>query len=85
MNETACCDVCGCSISLWLPVRPVAARLCVSPQTMYNLIRDGQVQAVKMGGQWRIRHAGFDAYLQRREKSPRLPAAHTQLGIHAES
>jgi len=46
-------------------VAELAARLRLSERTAYDLVRQGRIPgAVKVGGQWRIRAAPLDAWLE---------------------
>ncbi len=46
-----------------------AARLSVSPKTVLNWLRSGQLKGVKAGGKlWRIREADLEAFLKEPEK-----------------
>ena len=40
-----------------------AAYLRVNAQTMYRLLRSGQLPGVKVGRQWRIRRVALEQYL----------------------
>ena len=40
-----------------------AAYLRLNAQTVYRLLRDGQLPGVKVGRQWRIRRAALEQYL----------------------
>ena len=68
MRKTAAarCSTCGCLPLEWLAVRTVAKTLSVSEMTVRRLIHDGSLEAARIGGCWRIRHASLDAYLQTR-------------------
>lgn len=47
-----------------LTVSEVAADLRVSNMTVYRLIRGGQLPALRVGRNYRIRQADLEAYLQ---------------------
>ncbi len=47
-----------------LTVAEVAAQLRVSTMTIYRLIRSGELPAVRVGRNYRVRAAELDAYLQ---------------------
>jgi len=49
----------------FMSVRNVAVRLGVSPQTIGRLIRQGQLEACRIGGQWRIPCVAVDALLSK--------------------
>ena len=48
-----------------LRVKEVADALSVSNMTIYRLIRDGELQAVRVGHGWRISESDLVAYLER--------------------
>ncbi len=48
-----------------LTVDEVAAELRVSAQTVRKLIEEGQLRAFKVRGQWRIRRADLDRYIEK--------------------
>jgi excisionase family DNA binding protein len=43
----------------------VLAYLKVTPRTIYRLIRNGELPAMRVGRQWRFRRADLDAWLAR--------------------
>lgn len=47
-----------------LTVSEVAAALRVSNMTVYRLVRTGQVPAIRVGKNYRIRQADLDTYLK---------------------
>lgn len=57
-----------------LLVEEVAEYLRVNKQTIYNLLRQGQLPAKKIGGQWRFHKKAIDDYLQAQDS---IPAAAT--------
>ena len=48
-----------------LTVKEVAEILRVSQPTVLRMIEDGELPAIRVRNQWRIRRAELDAYLQR--------------------
>ena len=48
-----------------LRVKEVADALSVSNMTIYRLIRDGELAAVRVGHGWRISEGDLTAYLER--------------------
>jgi excisionase family DNA binding protein/YgiT-type zinc finger domain-containing protein len=46
-----------------LNLTEVADLLRVSNQTIYNMIRDGRIKAVKFGREWRFNRKDIDAYI----------------------
>lgn len=49
-----------------MTVREVATAMRVSTMTVYRLIRDGQLPAIRVGKHFRIRAADVDAFLAAR-------------------
>ena len=49
-----------------LTVREVAGTMRVSTMTVYRLIRDGQMPAIRVGKHFRIRVVDVDAFLEAR-------------------
>lgn len=54
------CKVCGCPGTRWLRVRTVAERFGCSPKKIRRLILSGEMDAVRLGREWRIDHASVD-------------------------
>ncbi len=48
-----------------LTVKEVAERLRVSQPTILRMIDDGELPAIRVRNQWRIRRSDLDDYLQR--------------------
>jgi excisionase family DNA binding protein len=48
-----------------LTVKEVAEMLRVSQPTVLRMIEDGELPAIRVRNQWRIRRSELDAYLQR--------------------
>jgi excisionase family DNA binding protein len=46
-------------------VREVAEALAVSTMTVYRLIREGELRALRIGQGWRVPEADLKAYLAR--------------------
>lgn len=53
-----------------LLVEEVAEYLRVNKQTIYNLLRQGQLPAKKIGGQWRFHKQAIDDYLITQDTIP---------------
>lgn len=49
-----------------LTVKEVAEILRVSQPTVLRMIDDGELRAIRVRNQWRIRRSDLDDYLQRR-------------------
>jgi excisionase family DNA binding protein len=54
----------------FLTTEDVLGCLKVNARTLYRLIRSGELPAVRIGRQWRIRQSDFEAWLERQR--PRL-------------
>ncbi len=54
----------------FLTTEDVLGCLKVNARTVYRLIRSGELPAVRIGRQWRIRQSDFEAWLER--KRPRV-------------
>lgn len=57
-----------------LTVAEVAEMLRVSTMTVYRLIRTGELPAVRVGRNYRVRRADLDAYLQEQLVEPERAA-----------
>jgi excisionase family DNA binding protein len=51
--------------SVLLTVKEVAEILRVSQPTVLRMIDDGELRAIRVRNQWRIRRSDLDEYLQR--------------------
>jgi excisionase family DNA binding protein len=49
----------------FLTTEEVLSYLKITPRTIYRLIRSGELPAVRIGRQWRFRHADLDRWLER--------------------
>ncbi|HEX2734336.1 MAG TPA: helix-turn-helix domain-containing protein [Polyangiaceae bacterium] len=56
-----------------LTVKEVAALLRVSSQTLYKMLEQGGIPAIKVGSQWRFERDKVRAWLESREGQPRRP------------
>lgn len=74
----AMCDVCGCPRARWLRVRTVARQFQCSSKKVRRMLKSGELDGVRLGGEWRIDHRALDDYI--REDSVRFvsPAAQPQ-------
>ena len=60
----------------FLSVREVAVLLDVKPQTIHALLRSGELRGLRIGREWRIPRADFEAWVQRAlDASPRRATA----------
>lgn len=48
-----------------LTIKEVAEKLRLTPYTVRRFIKEGKLPATKVGGQWRVREADLEAYLNR--------------------
>jgi excisionase family DNA binding protein len=53
-----------------LTLKEVAQLLRLSPQTLYKMLRDGSISAVKIGSQWRFDQEQIRSWLQSRASAP---------------
>jgi excisionase family DNA binding protein len=53
----------------FLTTSDVLQQLRVNARTVYRLIREGDLPAVRVGRQWRVRRTDFDAWLESRRPS----------------
>jgi excisionase family DNA binding protein len=51
-----------------MTTREVLQYLRVTPRTVYRLIREGDLPAVRMGGRWRFRRVDIEAWLERQRQ-----------------
>ena len=56
-----------------LSVKETAARLGVSPHTVYTLVREGDLPAFRVRNQWRVTELTLADYMQAENPSPSLP------------
>ena len=52
------------SIEKFLCVHHIAERLVCSKNHIYNLIKDGKIEAIRVGGHLRIKESAFDIFLE---------------------
>jgi len=57
---------------LAIDLKEAATVLAVSPQTIMREINRGNLRALKIGRQWRVRVSELDAYLERQERKARI-------------
>ena len=51
----------------FLTTGEVLGYLRITPRTIYRLIRSGELPAVRIGRQWRVRRTDLDAWLDRQK------------------
>ncbi len=54
-----------------LNIKEVAALLRLAEKTVYSMAQAGELPAFKVRGQWRIRRADLDAWMQEQRRAPR--------------
>lgn len=59
------CTVCGCPAVRWLRVSTVARQFNCTSKRLRRLIKQGEIDAVRLGGRWRIDHESLDDYVRR--------------------
>ena len=59
------CPICGCPRGRWLRVSTVARQFGASLKRVRRMIKAGELDAVRFGGQWHIDHASLDDYVSR--------------------
>lgn len=52
-----------------LTIREVAALLRLADKTVYSMAQSGEIPAFKVRGQWRIRRADLDRWLDEQARS----------------
>jgi excisionase family DNA binding protein len=52
-------------LQAFLTTEEVLRYLKTTPRTIYRLIRDGKLPAVRVGRQWRFRRADLDQWVER--------------------
>ncbi len=55
----------GSELQAFLTTDEVLDYLKTTPRTIYRLIRDGELPAIRLGRQWRFRRTDLDAWLER--------------------
>jgi excisionase family DNA binding protein len=58
------CEICGCPDAKWLRVSTVAQNFKMSTKKVRRLIKRGEIEAVRFGGEWRIDHDFLDRYVR---------------------
>ncbi len=59
------CKICGCPEVRWLRVSTVAAQFKCDPKRVRRMIKRGDIDGVRFGGQWRVDHRSLDEYVRR--------------------
>jgi len=59
------CEICGCMKRRWLRVSTVARQFGVTDKRVRRMIKEGEVNGVRFGGQWRVDHESLDEYVCR--------------------
>ena len=58
-------------IEACLTMDEVLGYLKVTSRTIYRLIRNGDLPAMRVGRQWRFRRQDLDAWIERQRQAPR--------------
>ncbi len=58
-----------------LTTRELSERLQLDRITIYRLVKEGELPALRVGGQWRFSANAIDAWLQRHDREPSRPPA----------
>ena len=70
---------------VFLTTEEVLTYLKITPRTIYRLIRNGELPAVRIGRQWRFRRADLDRWLERqRAFSSAAPVTYVPTSARAE-
>jgi len=57
-------------LQAFLTTEEVLGYLKTTPRTVYRLIRNGELPAVRIGRQWRFRRTDLDAWVERQRLYP---------------
>lgn len=63
--STMACRICGCPELRWLSVSIVAEQFGFSGKKIRRLLKKGELDGVRFGGEWRIDHESLDEYVSR--------------------
>jgi len=59
----------GTGPAAFLTTEEVLGYLKVNPRTIYRLIRNGELPAIRIGRQWRFRRSDLDAWIDRQRST----------------
>jgi len=51
-----------------LTIQEIAALLKLADKTVYSMAQEGELPAFKVRGQWRVRRADFEAWIEHQAK-----------------
>ena len=54
------CPVCGCPTVRWLRVLMVAEKFDCSEKKVRRMMKHGELEGVRFGGEWRVDHRSLD-------------------------
>jgi len=64
------CPTCGCVPIKFLRVATVARALDTSDDTICRLIHSGELEAIRVGGTWRVVHESLDQWIKSQRSCP---------------
>ena len=64
------CKICGCPDARWLRVRTVARQFRCSAKKVRRLILRGELEGLRLGGEWRVDHLSLDRFVQQHSQDP---------------
>jgi excisionase family DNA binding protein len=68
------CKICGCPEARWLRVSTVAEQFRCSAKKICRMLKQGDIEGVQFGREWRVDHASLDAYVRKDStQCPLLP------------
>jgi len=68
---TVACPTCGCVPIKFLRVSTVAKALDTSQITVCRLIHSGELEAIRVGGTWRVVHESLDQWINSQRSAPK--------------
>lgn len=81
MAEGASRDPGGSPVAELMTLKEVAGYLRLSGQTLYKMVKQGQIPVLKVGSRWRFRKAEVDEWMRKRATSVQAaPQAHQKRG-----
>jgi excisionase family DNA binding protein len=59
------CRICGCPEERWLRVSTVARQFRCSSKKVRRMLKCGELDGVRLGGEWRVDHRSLDDYVRK--------------------